>query len=109
MQSVDIGTVLNKFDDTYDEQSQQVKVYGIRFVTEDGRIRTMRCRKGVRSPKQQLTSGGNQPRGKFRFNLKYHGAILLHDMDIDQARSPKVAMIFAFKDFGSDTWLNVFH
>lgn len=109
MNTIDIGTVLNKFDDTYDERNQAVKEYGIRFITEDGRLRTMRCRKGVKAPQQQLVKEGNQPRGKFRFNLQYHGAILLHDLDINESRSPKVAMITQFKDYKSSTWVNVYH
>lgn len=109
MLTIDIGTVLNKFDDTYDERTGTVKEYGIRFITSEGRLRTMRARKGVKSPKQELLPGGNQPRGKFRFNLKYHGTILLHDLDIDAARTPKVAMITQFRDFKSQEWLNVYH
>jgi hypothetical protein len=109
MNTIDIGTVLNKFDDTYDERDSAVKEYGIRFITEDGRLRTMRCRKGVKAPRQQLTEGGNQERGKFRYNLKRNGTILVHDLDINESRSPKVAMICQFKDFNSNTWLKVYH
>jgi hypothetical protein len=109
MNTIDIGTVLQRFDDTYDEKSNAVKEYGLRFLTSDGRHREMRCRKGVKAPQQQIVEGGNQPRGKFRFNLKYHGSMLLHDMDINETRSVKVSMIFGFKDFKTNTWLNVFH
>jgi hypothetical protein len=108
MNVIDIGTVLNRFDDTYDEQNNLVKSFCIKFITEDGRVRSMHCRKGVKAPKQQLKNG-NQDRGKFRFNLKRNGSILLHDIDINESRSPKVAMIFMFKDFNSTEWLKVFH
>lgn len=108
MSSIDIGTVLNKFDDTVDEIDSSVKEYGIRFITSDGRVRTMRARKGVRAPKQQLNNG-NQERGNFRYNLQRNGTILVFDLDINESRSPKVATIFAFKDFNKNTWLRVHH
>jgi hypothetical protein len=109
MNVIDIGSVLNKFDDTYDEKKNEVKSYGIQFITDEGRVRTMHCRKGVKAPKQQLTEGGNQERGKFRFNLKRNGTIMLHDIDINKTRTPKVAAIFAFRDHKSTNWLKVFH
>lgn len=105
---IDIGTVLQKFDETYDEQSLSVKAYGIRFITTDGRLRTMTARKNVKSPKQQLI-GDHQPRGKFKFNLKRHGTMLVHDLAIDKPRSVKVANICHFKDFESTAWINVRH
>jgi hypothetical protein len=109
MSTIDIGTVLNKFDETYDDQNPAVKEFGIRFITTDGRHRTMRCRKGVRAPKQELTEKGNQERGKFRFNLKFNGTMLVHDLDIEESRAVKVASIFAFKDFNQTAWLRVYH
>lgn len=106
--AIDIGTVLNKFDDTYDELDFKVKAYGIRFITADGRVRTMRARKNVKSPQQQLRAP-LQERGKQMFNLKLHGTMLVHDLDIDEPRTVKVATIFGFKDFQSTTWHNVRH
>lgn len=108
MSEIDIGTVLQKFDDTVDEAQLTVKQYGIRFITADGRLRTMRARKNVKSPKQKL-SKPLQPKGKVMFNLQRNGTMLVHDLDIDDPRTVKVASICAFKDFQSSTWLNVRH
>jgi hypothetical protein len=104
----DIGTVLNKFDDTVDEINSTVKEYGIRFITADGRVRTMRARKNVKAPTQQL-SKPLEKRGKQTFHLKRNGTMLMHDLDISEPRFVKVATIFAFKDFNSSTWHNVRH
>jgi hypothetical protein len=105
---IDIGTVLNKFDDTVDEVSSIVKEYGIRFITADGRLRTMRGRKNVKSPKQQLDKPLD-PRGGVQWNLQANGTMLVHDLDIAEPRACKVAMFCGFKDFNSSTWLTVFH
>jgi hypothetical protein len=105
---IDIGTVLNKFDDTVDELDATVKEYGIRFITIDGRLRTMRARKNVKSPKQQLRKP-TEERGNRMFNLKRNGVMLVHDLAIDQPRTVKVATICAFKDFNQSTWNNVRH
>lgn len=105
---IDIGTVLNKFDDTVDELNATVKEYGIRFITADGRVRTMRARKNVKSPNQQLRKPLEE-RGKKMFNLKRNGLMLVHDLVIDEPRTVKVATIFAFKDFNQSTWNNVRH
>ncbi len=105
---IDIGTVLNKFDDTYDEGSKEVKTYTIKFITKDGRKREMLCRKSVKSPKQGK-SGQLTERGKGKYNLKYHGGILLYDEQLQSYRTVKVAHIFGFKDHKSKQWLDVFH
>lgn len=108
MNLIDIGTVLNKFDDTVDERDSAVKEYGIRFITADGRVRTMRARKGVKSPLQQLRKP-NQPRGKGQFNLQRHGTMQVYDIAIGEIRAVKVAGIFAFKDFKQTAWYKVRH
>ena len=107
MAVIDIGTVLNKFNDTYDEHNSVVKHYGIMFITADGRVRTMDARKNVKSPKQAST--GSAPRAKGMFNLQRHGTILLEDLAKAEARTVKVATIFGFKDFNQSTWYNVRH
>lgn len=107
-QVIDIGTVLSKFDDTVDELTQTVKEYSIRCITADGRLRTMRARKNVKSPKQQL-SGPLEEKGKTMYNLKRNGVMLLQDLDINQPRTIKVAAICGFKDFNSEEWLRVKH
>lgn len=108
MAVIDIGTVLNKFNDTYDEKNAVVKQYGIMFITADGRVRTMHARKNVKSPKQELSSP-LQKRAKGLFNLQRHGTILLEDLGKREARTVKVATIFAFKDFNQSPWHNVRH
>jgi hypothetical protein len=108
MNVIDIGTVLNKLNDTVDEHDSTVKEYGIRVMTADGRLRTMRCRKNVKSPKQQLRSALD-PRGKVMFNLKRNGTLLVQDLDLDEPRSPKVAFIYHFRDFNETTWSRVRH
>ena len=104
---IDIGTVLNKFDDTADEASQDVKTYGIRFLKANGEVREMTCRKNVKSPKQQPVE--RNPRGKQVHHLKTHGNMMLHDVDADKAKTVKVATIFAFRDWKSDVWYKVWH
>lgn len=105
---IDIGTVLKRFDDTVDERTLQVKEYGIRFITADGRLRTLIGRKNVKSPKAQLRSDLNT-RGGVTWNLKRNGTMLVEDSAIKQPRAVKVAMITHFKDFESNVWHKVFH
>lgn len=105
---IDIGTVLRKFDDTYNEQDLTVNEYHARFTTEDGRLRTIRARKNVKSPRQQLKKPP-QARGKFRYNLKRNGTMLVQDMDLDTPRAIKVATICFFSTTGTDNFNRVFH
>jgi len=105
---IDIGSVLRKFDDTYDEVDMNVKEYGIRLITTDGRLRTMRCRKNVIAPKMQLRKPIDA-KGKTMFNLKRNGTMLVHDLDIDEPRSVKVFAISHFKDFKQTEWATVKH
>lgn len=106
MSEVDIGTVLRKFDDTVDLVTSEVKEYGIRFITRDGRLRTMRARKNVKAPKQQLAKPLD-PKGKVMYNLKRAGVILLQDLKINEPRSVKVACITQFRDYKSNQWHRV--
>ncbi len=107
---IDIGTAVKKLDDLIDEGTGRVKTYGIRFITSDGRIRTMeQARKNVKNPRQKLKNGNSQKRGRRIYNLKYHGVILLHDDYQNQFRSVKLANIFQFRDHKSNQWLDVFH
>lgn len=106
---IDIGTILNKFDDTYDERSNEVKTYGIKYLKrKDGNGNVLgsmvSCRKNVKNPKARL-KGGNNERGKFRFNLKESGTILLHDESTGNTRSVKVSCIYAFRDHNGQRWL----
>lgn len=104
---IDIGTVLAKLDDTVDEHTGEVKEYGIKFLKSNGLIREMRCRKNVKSPKQQI--GERDPRGKGLFNLKLHGTILLQDLDQESPKTVKVAMICGFRNHKGSNWYDVRH
>jgi hypothetical protein len=120
MDQIDIGTVLNKFNDTVDEATQEVKTFGIRFINKQGEKRVLICRKNVKSPKQekadnpqslaQALSGHKiEDKGREMYNLKRNGVMLVKDEHEDHPRTIKTSMIYAFKDFNSDNWLNVFH
>lgn len=107
MYQIDIGTVLNKLNDTVDLVSQHVKDYGIRFINNRGEQREFVFRKNVKSPKQKKV--GSDPFGKDMYNLQRNGVMLLRNPGEDHPRSIKTCMIYGFKDFNSSTWLKVFH
>jgi hypothetical protein len=109
MDRIDIGTVLNKFNDTVDEATQEVKYFGIRFINDRGEKRQLICRKNIKSPKQRKTIPVPEERGKEMYNLKRNGVMLVKAETEDHPRTIKTSMIYGFKDFQSDTWLNVFH
>jgi len=104
---IDIGTVLNHFDNTVDEQTLEVREYGLKFLTADGRVRTIRARKQVKYPKLPREGGSKSP--KAQFNLKRNGAILVGDLDLGQPRTVKVASIAFFRNHGGTTWQPVRH
>jgi hypothetical protein len=107
---IDIGTVLNKFNDTYDPVSLEVREYGIRFINDRGEKRELICRKNVKGPKQQKVNASDiDLRGKEFFNLKRNGVMMVKVQSEDHPRTIKTAMIYGFKDFKSQTWLKVFH
>lgn len=105
---IDIGTVLKHLDDTVDEHTLQVKEYGLRFITADGRLRTLIGRKNVKSPKQGKRAPLD-PRGGITWNLKRNSTLLMHDNHISQPRAIKVPTIVQFKHHGSNVWHKVFH
>jgi hypothetical protein len=107
MDQIDIGTVLNKLNDTVDVVTQVVKTYGIRFINDRGEKREFIFRKNVKSPKQVKIA--TDPAGKEMYNLQRNGVILLKNPGEDHPRSIKTCMIYGFKDFNSSTWLKVFH
>lgn len=105
---IDIGTVLNKFNDTVDDHTHEVKTFGIRFLKADGSIRTMIARKNVKQPKTGFKPKANE-KGKLNYNLQYNGVMLLTDTEANGSRAVKTSMIFGFRDHRSSTWLNVRH
>ena len=107
MNAIDIATVLSKLDDTFDENTHEVKSYGLRFITRKGEKHEVICRKNVKSPKQ--TQQGADERGKVMFNLQRTGVVMVQDMNNGHPITPKVAMIYGFRDHRSNNWVNVFH
>ena len=105
---IDIATVLKKLNDTYDEQTHEEKYFGIKFIDRNGLIHETEVRKNVRSAKLKQKTFDN--RGKTEVNLKRNGIIMLRERhNTDHPITPKVCMIFGFKDYNSKTWHNVFH
>jgi truncated hemoglobin YjbI len=104
---IDIATVLKKLDVTYDEATNEEKVYGIAFIDRNGNKHYPEVRKHVRIPRLMPTS--QNPRGRSQFNQQREGIISLYDMQAGHPLTPKTCMIFQFRDFKSDRWLNVFH
>jgi hypothetical protein len=104
MDVIDIGSVLNRFNDTVDLRTTEVKTYGIRFLRDNGTIRTMQCRKNVKTPGR---GRGPKPVGTGLTHLKRTGTLLVGEGE--QIRSVKPASIFQFKDHNSSEWIRVFH
>ncbi|WP_189630112.1 hypothetical protein [Roseivirga thermotolerans] len=108
--TIDIGSVLKQFDNTYDEDTQEVFEYEIMFLamnqsSGNAYVREMRARKNVKSPKRQMVE--KNKRGKQMYNLKYQGTMLLHDCHSKGTRSVKTRMIFAFRKPGEKLWCRV--
>ncbi|MCZ8021212.1 MAG: hypothetical protein O9302_00335 [Cyclobacteriaceae bacterium] len=103
---IGIDKVLQLFDDTYNEQSLKVNEYAIRFITEDGRVRTMRCKKRLKAPKQGLQKPTSE-RGKMKYNLKRNGNMLVEDVETNEPRTIKPAMLFEIKT--EKGWEAIYH
>jgi hypothetical protein len=104
---IDIATVLKKLNDTYDEQTLVEKYFGIAFIDRNGKKNVRECRKNVKSPK--LRPERVDSRGRAEINLKRNGIIMLRDVSADHPITPKVCMIYGFRDHDSTTWLRVYH
>jgi hypothetical protein len=107
MAQISIERVLHHFDNTVDEATMDVNEYGIRFITADGRLRTMRARKLTKEPRRQLRSA-LPSRGGISYNLKRNSTMMMEDIDRKEPRAVKVTMITSFKEKNSP-WLTVFH
>lgn len=107
MQQIDIATVLARFDDTYDELTHEEKFFGIEFIDRNGNIHTVEVRKNAKDPKLKRES--KDMRAKSVFSLQRNGLIQLRERNSDHPITPKACMIFRFRDFKSNVWLNVFH
>lgn len=108
MAQISIEQVLRRFDTTVDEATMEVKEYGVRFITSDGRLRTMRARKLTKEPRRQLQAPLSA-RGGITYNLKRNSTMMMEDLDRNEPRAVKVAMITGFKELKDSTWLTVFH
>lgn len=98
---IDTASALSKMNDTYDHESNQVKTYGIRFISKAGFREIFNARKAVKEPKQQ---------GKVRHkssNKKLNGLVQVYDEDIKEFRDIKFAQIVAFRDYKSKQWIPV--
>lgn len=104
MDRIGIDQVLNHLD--IDHRS-----VGIRYVKENGEIGVMySCHKPVSKAKSAPGQIRNaDPRGKIKYNLKYHGVVLLKNDDSGDFRSIKKAQMIGFRPFGSDKWLPIWH
>ena len=109
-QTIDIGTVLNKLNDTVDQQTQDVKVFGLRFLVKlkpgQGVTREMIVRKNVKAPKQKHSV---QERGKGTYSLQKNGILRAYSEERGHPIDIKTAMIYGFRDYKESYWLNVFH
>ena len=109
MSKIDISTVLKQFDLVYDEKSNQVKTFGIRFITADGRKSEIHdARKNVKNPKA-ATTGEVSPRTKQKYNLKRHGAMKLFNENTEEYRDVKVAHMIEFRPYNQKIWIPIFH
>lgn len=108
---IGIDKVLQHLDNTYDEQTQVVNEYGIRFITEDGRVRTIRAKKKLKAPKQQLRKP-TEERGKYKYHLQRLGNMLVEDLDLNEPRTVKPSTFFSFKlksDSSANAWQRIYH
>lgn len=107
MNQIGIDVVLNKLNDTYDEQNLELKSYGLRFLNAQGETREIICRKFTKDATKKVD--GVRERGKQFYNLKRNGILMVEDMDSNHPKAIKPAMIYGFKDFQAEHWINVFH
>lgn len=105
---IDIGTVLKKLNNSYNEESQEVPHFGIRFIDRNGLTHEYDgVRKNVKNPK--IKQRGPVTNGKAEVNLKRNGIVMLHPSNSNHPITPKACMIYGFRDHNSPNWLNVFH
>lgn len=100
--SIEISTVLDRFNHTYDEQQMVQRRYSIRMLTAKGTSELLNCRKKVIDRKREHVAAD------YRHNLKQHGNIMLLN-EHGQPRTIKVATIYEFKDHQAKLWQRVRH
>ncbi len=106
MGRIDIGTVMQKLNNAV-QDSGTVLMYGIRFITKEGRVKEIyHCRKNV---KQVQHGNTPDPKGRGSYNLKFHGIVRLWDENAEQFLNAKLAHIVQFRDHNSTQWIPIFH
>lgn len=109
MSKIDIATVLKQFDQVYDELSNVVKTFGIKFVTRRGVVQQIfDARKNVKNPKAK-TTGEVNPRSKQKYHLQRHGCMKLYNEHTEEYRDVKVAHMVEFRPHNSKTWIPIWH
>lgn len=105
---IDARAMLQRLDVTTDVATNEVRTFGIRFIAAGGETKELLdCRKAISEPHRQ-TNNKPQERGKFKYNLKKKGTILLGNA-AKPYRSVIVSTIYEFKDFKTNKWLRVKH
>ncbi len=101
--------MLNHFDNLVDEGTTAVRTYGLRYITRAGNVKEIfDARKKVKGAGMGRTAQAEE-RGKFRYNLKFHGAMLLYDENADEYQTVKVAHMVQFRPYNSRNWLDIKH
>jgi hypothetical protein len=94
---IDIATVLNLINITYDERNRP-KIFSIKFVKDNGQVRHIA--KAQKSVKHAKIGGGKGDKSKFKYNLKERGTILICDTAAkkkeDQYKSVKISTIIEY-------------
>lgn len=107
MKSIGISEVLNRFSDTVDIETSQVKHYGVQLYNAKGECRQLLVRKYTRGALQATI--GADARAKYTHNLQQNGNVMLLDVDGERVIEVKATSIYGFRDFGSNDWQKVFH
>lgn len=102
MMQIDTASALAKMNDTWDENLQCEKTYGIRFIKDGGVFREIyNARKGVKHAQQQ---GKTPDKTRAHANLKFSGLVQVYDNDLKQFRDIAFDCILAFRDHNTTTW-----
>ena len=104
---IDIRAVLAKIDQLTDDRTNEIRTFGVRFLTAKGVSELIDCRKQVAETRRKA-SGEFPSKGKMNYNRKRNGTILL-EAPGKPYRSVLVSTIFEFKDFLDTRWIRVRH
>jgi hypothetical protein len=90
MADISINIALARMEQTTTQEGEPV-LFSIEFIKADGSLRKMKAQKHVKFPENA--------KGKFRYNLKSKGALLLFDTDIKEYRAVSIDSIIKYNDF----------